>query len=185
MIPIHLLKEGGMQFKPDYLTLNPSAQVPCLVDDELTLGQSMAIVEYLEEVYTDTPLLPKAAQERAIVRQMCEVINSGIQPLQNLSVILKLGDTFSATADQKKQWIQDWVGKGLDSFNKLVSKHGGQYCFGDQITLADCFLVPQIFSSKRFEVDVNQFPKLVEIDKKLNQLPEFIKASPEKQPDFE
>lgn len=182
-IPVHLLNDGGEQHKQDYKKLNPSAQVPTLIDEGLTLGQSMAIAEYLEESYPQKPLLPEENKERAIVRQMCEVINSGIQPLQNLSVTLRLKEQFDVTDEQKKQWLQYWVGRGFESFHKLLEQHSGQFCFGDQITLADTFLAPQMFSSSRFGINLNSFPKLTEINNRLMELPEFIKASPSEQPD--
>jgi len=114
---------------------------------------------------------------------MCEIINSGIQPLQNLIVTVQLVEQLKAIDDQKKQWIQYWITKSYKSLNALVEKHGVQYSFRDQITLADCCLAPQMFSSARFGVDLNPFPKLVTINELLMTQEAFVKASPSEQPD--
>jgi maleylacetoacetate isomerase len=185
IVPIHLLKDGGQQNTATYTKLNPSSQVPALEDHHLLIGQSMAIVEYLEETFRSPQLLPSSPAERAIVRQICEVINSGIQPLQNISVTNFLSDAFQLTDAQKHQWMNHWMTKGLLSVETLLQKHAGSYCFGDKISMADCFLIPQVFSSKRFKVNMEPFPKINEIYERCMQLTDFIKASPEHQVDFE
>lgn len=185
IIPVHLLKNGGEQYSETYKKVNPSAQVPTLLDAERTIGQSMAILEYLEEEFPRPPLLPTSTYERALVRQMCEVINSGIQPLQNLSVTHYLSNTLKITEEQKNQWLQLWMLRGFESLETLLQKHAGHYSFGNQISLADCCLVPQVFSAKRFNVDLTPFPKTLEVYKSCMQLTDFIKASPEKQPDYQ
>lgn len=185
IIPVHLLRSGGEQYSEIYKKVNPSAQVPTLVDAERTIGQSMAILEYLDEEFPRPPLLPASSYERAIVRQMCEVINSGIQPLQNLSVTQYLTNTLMATDDQKNQWLQLWIQRGFDSLETLLQQHSGHYSFGDQISIADCCLVPQVFSAKRFNIDLSPFPRALEVYNSCMQLTDFIKASPEKQPDYQ
>jgi len=184
-IPIHLLKNGGMQNSENYSRLNPSRQVPALLDGPFLLSQSMAILEYLEEQFPRPALLPHSSRDRALVRQMCEVINSGIQPLQNISVTQFLTGPMQISDEQKERWLQHWITRGLDSIETLIKKHGGNYAFGDTITLVDCFLIPQVFSSRRFKVDMNAFPRSTEIYNRCMQLTDFVKASPEKQPDFE
>jgi maleylacetoacetate isomerase len=185
VVPIHLLKDGGQQNTTTYTKLNPSSQVPSLQDNDLLIGQSMAIVEYLEETFRTPQLLPSNVAERAVVRQICEVINSGIQPLQNISVTNFLSDAFQLSDSQKHQWMTHWMTKGLVAIEALLQKHAGSYCFGDKITMADCFLIPQVFSSKRFKVNMDPFPKVNEIYDRCMQLTDFIKASPEHQVDFE
>jgi len=185
MIPIHLVKNGGEQNGGEYLKLNPSRQVPCLIDGDLTVSQSMAIFEYLEEEFPSPPLLPKKRGDRALVRQICEVVNSGIQPFQNLSVTNFLVQNLKATDEQKSQWLDHWLTRGLESLEALLQKHGGTYCFGDSLTFADCMLVPQVFAARRLKIDMSKFEKVREIDARCMQLTDFIKASPEKQPDFE
>lgn len=185
IIPVHLLKNGGEQYSNAYKAINPSAQVPTLLDAERAIGQSMAILEYLDEEFPRPPLLPSSSYDRAIVRQMCEVINSGIQPLQNLSVTQYLTNTLKVTPEQQTQWLQLWIQRGFDSLETLLQEHAGQYSFGDQISLADCCLVPQVFSAQRFKVDLSPFPKALEVYNSCMQLTDFIKASPEKQPDYQ
>lgn len=185
IVPVHLLKDGGQQHTARYHALNASHQVPTLVHGDTVIGQSMAILEYLEEEFPNPPLLPKNAGDRAIVRQMCEVINSGVQPLQNLSVVQFLGNDLKLSEEDKNLWLQNWIHRGLQSFEELLKVHSGRYCFGDQITLADCLLVPQIFSSLRFKVDVTRYSRSAEISDRCLKLTDFLRASPERQPDFE
>ncbi|MCC6138834.1 MAG: maleylacetoacetate isomerase [Bdellovibrionaceae bacterium] len=185
LIPVHLLKNGGEQYSEKYKKYNASAQVPTLLDDTRVIGQSMAIMEYLEAEFPNPPLLPAANFDKAIVRQMCEVMNSGVQPLQNLSVTQYLTNNFKALEEDKKQWMDFWIQRGFESFETLLQQHAGKYCFGDQITFADCFLIPQVFSSVRFGVDLTPFPKSLEVYKSCMQLTDFIRASPEKQPDYQ
>lgn len=185
IVPVHLIKDGGLQHSERYAGINPSRQVPTLVDGQAIIGQSMAILEYLEEEFPNPPLLPKANKDRAVVRQMCEIINSGIQPLQNLSVMQFLEKDLQLSAEDRNKWLQNWLQKGLQSFEDLLQYHSGRYCFGDQITLADCMLVPQIFSSLRFKVDVSPYKRIVEINERCLKLTDFLRASPERQPDFE
>ncbi|MCB9072539.1 MAG: maleylacetoacetate isomerase [Bdellovibrionaceae bacterium] len=185
MIPIHLLKNGGEQHASSYRAINPSEQVPTLIDGNHTIGQSMAILEYIEQKFPQTPLLPEMPHERAIVRQMCEVINSGIQPLQNLMVTQYLTDSLHVSENDKMVWLQFWINRGLTSFESLLDKYSGTYCFGDHLSFADCFLIPQVFSSQRFNIDLSRFPKIKVLNDRCLSLPAFIKASPQEQPDFQ
>jgi maleylacetoacetate isomerase len=184
-IPIHLLKNGGEQFSAEYAKRNPSKQVPCLIDGNLTLGQSMAILEYLEEEFPHPALLPRVRGERALIRQMCETINSGMQPYQNLSTTLFLTKNLGLSDEQKMQWLNHWLTAGFESLEALLQKYSGDYCFGNSITLADCLLVPQVFSAQRLKVDLTKYEKVLDINKRCLQLTDFIKAGPEKQPDYE
>jgi maleylacetoacetate isomerase len=185
MIPIHLLKNGGEQNGDSFKKINPMAQVPSLKTDSLTISQSVAIVEYLEEKYPETPLLPPSPEERAVVRQMYELINSGIQPLQGLAVTQFLDSEFNISPEQKQKWLNHWISKGLESFEALLQQHSGKYCLGDAITLADAFLIPQFFGAQRFKVNTDSFPLSRKIYDTCLQNDAFIKASPQQQPDFE
>ncbi len=185
IIPIHLLKNGGEQYSEDYKKLNPSAQVPTLVHNGNAIGQSLAILEYLEDVFPQNPLLPKTAADRAMVRQMCEIINSGMQPFQNISVTQFLSGAFNSTEDQKKQWMATWLHRGFESLETLYKHHAGMYSFGDQFTNADCCLVPQIFSANRFGVDLTSYPKAKQIYENCIKLKAVLKASPEQQSDYQ
>lgn len=137
-------------------------------------------MEFLEDFYPDTyKLLPKEAFERAKVREISETINAGTQPLQNLSVINK----YSSDPEQRKTWSQFWISKGLKVVEELLVKSSGKFCVGDQITMADCCLVPQIYNANRFEVDMSQFPNITRIMKSLESEKAFISAHPDNQLD--
>ena len=137
-------------------------------------------MEFLEDFYPDTyKLLPKEAFERAKVREISETINAGTQPLQNLSVINK----YSSDPEQRKTWSQFWISKGLKVVEELLVKSSGKFCVGDQITMADCCLVPQIYNANRFEVDMSQFSNITRIMKSLESEKAFISAHPDNQLD--
>ena len=137
-------------------------------------------MEFLEDFYPETyKLLPKEAFERAKVREISETINAGTQPLQNLSVI----NRYSSDPEQRKTWSQFWISKGLKVVEELLVKSSGKFCVGDQITMADCCLVPQIYNANRFEVDMSQFPNITRIMKSLESEKAFISAHPDNQLD--
>nr|ACO15091.1 Probable maleylacetoacetate isomerase 2 [Caligus clemensi] len=178
---VHLVKDGGEQLKDAYKDVNPMAQVPTLVHEGLTLTQSMAIMEYLEEKYSSegSSLLPKDPIDRAHVREISEVISSGTQPIQNLSVMLK----FSSEADKRSEWSNYWITKGFQGLEALLSKYSGKYCVGDEVSMADCCLIPQVYNANRFKVDMSSFPIISRICKGLESLEAFQKAHPTAQPD--
>ena len=183
-LPVHLLNGGGEQHSDDYKSLNPSAEVPTLIDGDKALGQSVAICLYLDDVAPDKPLLfSKDPFEKAQILQACEIINSGIQPLQNLRVMQKLVKDFGFTDDQKTQWIRHWVTLGFTSFEKLISKNDGPFCMGESPTAADAFLAPQLFAAQRFAVDTSAFPKIQKVSEHFSQLDAFKMAHPDNQPD--
>ena len=175
-IPIHLVKDGGEQHKAEYKELNPMEQVPTLVNDDFILTQSMAIMEYLEESYGGLSLLPEDAIQRAKVRELCEIINAGIQPIQNLSVLQKIGDT-------KVEWANSAITTGFVGLEKKLAQCAGKYCVGDVITMADACLVPQVMNAERFKVDMERFPTIARINKSLLDHPAFIASAPKNQPD--
>lgn len=178
---VHLLKNGGEQTHEEFKKLNPQGQIPCLIHQGITLSQSMAILFYLDEMKNDQPLFPIPHRHHII--QACEIINSGTQPLQNLSVLQELGVQFKATQADKDQWSQKWIRLGLQAFETLIKPFSGSYCFGNQATAADCYLIPQIYNAHRFKVDLNEFPVLKKIDEYCCQQLEFIRAAPIHQPD--
>nr|ACO11269.1 Maleylacetoacetate isomerase [Caligus rogercresseyi] len=177
---VHLIKDGGEQHKEDYKALNPMAQVPTLVHQGLVLTQSLAIMEYLEEKYPGgAPLLPKGLLDRAHVRELSEVISSGIQPIQNLNVMQK----FSSETEKRMKWSHHWITRGLQGVEKLMDKYSGKFCVGDEVSMADCCLIPQVYNANRFKVDMTQFPNIQRICKELETLEVFKKAHPTAQPD--
>ena len=142
--PVNLVK--GEHKTDEYAKLNPALLVPTLEMGGECLTESMAIAEYLEELHGAKPLLPVDAMERMKVRRLCEVINSGTQPIQNLGVLKRV----EAFGGDKAAWAKETNLKGLETFEKLVSKTAGKYCHGDEVTLADAFLIPQLYNAARF-----------------------------------
>ncbi len=185
-VGVHLLK--AQHRSPDYLKLNPAGLVPSLVaDDGAVLTQSLAIIEYLDEITPDsTPLLPEGAVDRAHVRALAQSLACDVHPLNNVRVLNYLTNELGATADQKNAWIAHWMALGLEAFEQTLaqSNMSGHFCFDDMPTLADAVLVPQVFSARRFNVDLTKYPRIVAIDALCNTLPAFISAHPKNQPDF-
>lgn len=186
-IPVHLVKDGGQQHSPDYLARNPQGLVPALVlDDGTTLTQSLAIMEYLDEAYPHTPaLLPADATGRARVRAIAQAIACDIHPLNNLRVLNYLVQKLDVPDAGKTAWYQHWIAQGFAALEALLaqSPDTGAFCHGDQPTLADCCLIPQIYNARRFQCPLDTFPTLQRIDHHCQTLPAFIQAAPEQQPD--
>jgi len=174
-IPINLVKAENKT--ESYLAINPMGLIPTLLIDGKKLSESLAILEYLEETRPEVPLLPKDPEERARVRQVALLIVSDIQPLQNSGVL--------ATFPQEKKdaWAQQWIGKGFVALEKLLEKYSGEYAVGNQITLADICIIPQVYNARRFNLDLAPFPRIVALDTKLADHPAFKAAHPNNQPD--
>lgn len=181
--PVHLLNNGGEQFSEDYLRLNPQAEVPTLIHNGKVIGQSMAIIEYLDEVFPETPLFAKDPYQKAVTRQFCENINSFMHPICNLKVLKKLETDCGYNQEQKEAWIQHWAGIGFQTLEKITSQTSGKYCFHDQLSAADLFLAPMMFSANRFKVDLTKYKNLNKIHHNLENLESFQKAHPARQPD--
>ena len=182
-IPVHLLTDGGQQHTSEHRALNPMRELPVLLVDGQPLAQSVAILEYLEETYPSPPLLPTDAVDRARVRQMVEVVNSGTQPVQNLRVMQRLGREFDIERPGQMAWSKGWIEFGFDALEQLVQQYGGRYSFGDEVTLADTCLIPQLYNARRFSVDLERYPALVNAESELVKLPAFAEAHPDRQPD--
>ena len=184
-VPIHFRKEGGQHRKPEFLKLNPQGLLPVLQDGEVTLSQSLAIIEYLDEVYPDTALLPIDAIDKANVRAMTQLIACEIHPLNNLRVLGYLKNKLDQDDDSVNEWYQHWVALGFDALEVMISSKGGQYCYGDTITIADTCLIPQVYNALRFKCDMSKYPQINRIYSELNSLAAFQEAAPEVQPDAE
>lgn len=185
-IPVHLLQDGGQQHRPDYLALNPMASVPTLqTDDQTSLTQSLAIMEYLDETHPRQPLLPPTPEGRAWVRAVAQAVACDIHPLNNLRVLSYLTDTLSVTPAQKTAWYLHWVDQGLRGIERMLRQQpaSGAFCYGDTPTLADCCLVPQVFNAERFGYRLDDLPRIQRIVAHCMQLPAFQAAAPERQPD--
>ncbi|XP_006884711.1 PREDICTED: maleylacetoacetate isomerase isoform X1 [Elephantulus edwardii] len=176
-VPINLVKDGGQQFSDEFQALNPMKQVPALKIDGVTIGQSLAIIEYLEETRPTPRLLPQDPKKRAIVRMISDLIAGGIQPLQNLSVLKQVG--------QEKQltWAQNAINSGFNALEKILQNTAGKYCVGDEISMADLCLVPQVANAERFKVDLTPYVTINRINKTLLALEAFQVTHPCRQPD--
>lgn len=180
--PVSLLKSE--QRSAEYLALNPQGLVPTLSDQGALLTQSLAICEYLDEEYPDTPrLLPKSPLARARVRSMAELVACDIHPLGNLRVLKYLQQDLNQDDAGKQVWIERWLHDGLAALEKLAEPWAGDYLYGDEITLADVFLAPQIYNARRFNLELSRYPLLLRVDEALADLPTFEKAHPSQQPD--
>ncbi|UTW56796.1 maleylacetoacetate isomerase [Kordiimonas sp. SCSIO 12610] len=170
---------------PDYLAMNPQGRVPFFVDNGLGISQSPAILEYLDEVYPDVPLLPSHANERAWVRQLVNVIGCDIHPLNNLSVLQKLKSEFDADQDAVNSWYSHWIVEGFTALEAMLtsSKYRGDFCFGNLPSMADVYLVPQVWNAMRFQVNLEKFPVIKRIYASCAEHPAFMKSMPENQPD--
>ena len=182
---VHLVKDGGQQHKPGYLAVNPQGLVPALVDHGHVLTQSLAIIEYLEETHPQPPLLPKDPLGRARVRALAQVVACDIHPLNNSRLLKYLERELHADETARNTWYRHWVVEGFTALEKLLAGNSrtGKFCHGDQPTLADICLVPQVFNAKRFEIDLAPFPAIRRIHDHCLTLKAFTDATPEKQAD--
>lgn len=182
-IPIHLTKNGGEQFTPDYQAMNSQSLVPVLQDGDKIITQSLAIIEYLDECYPLPNLLPEDSFQKAWVRSCALLIAADIHPLNNLRVLKYLTETLHLSDEQKNQWYQHWIALGLSALEKKLaaSSFTGNYCFGNSVTLADICLVPQLYNARRFSCDVSAYPTLMRIDSHCQTLEAFKLAWPEKE----
>lgn len=181
--PIHLVQNGGQQFTPEYLALNPQARVPLLVDGDFRLGQSLAILDYLESKAPQPALLPAEPKLRAQVLAFCHTIVSDIQPLQNTGPLLYLTRELGIDEARKDVWVRHWIERGLAALERERTGADSAYVFGDAPTFADCVLVPQIYNAERHACDLSKFPRLFALAQRLRELPAFAAAHPDRQPD--
>jgi len=182
---VHLSKNGGEQFGPDFDALNPQHLVPVLEEGGLVLPQSLAIIEYLDDTHRGVPLLPSDPRGRARVRALSQAIACDIHPINNLRVLKYLGQELGLTDDQKNAWYRHWVSLGFAALERQLA-HGadtGLFCHGDTPTMADCCLVPQLYNARRFDCDLAPYPTLVAIGERCEAMDAFARARPEAQPD--
>jgi maleylacetoacetate isomerase len=186
-VPVHLTKGGGQQFAPEFKSLNADALIPVLDDDGRVLTQSLAIIEYLDETHPEPPLLPKSPVDRAYVRGFALTIACEIHPLNNLRVLRYLVKELGASEDSKNTWYRHWVEQGLAALEARVvaERRNGRHVLGDQVSIADVVLVPQVFNAKRFDCRLDHVPTLMRIFDHCMELPAFADAQPSRQPDAE
>jgi maleylpyruvate isomerase len=183
-VPVDIAPRGNEQSTEAFDAVNPMHQVPVLEVDGAgeprRIAQSMAILEYLEERFPQPPLLPVDLDERARVRQVAEIVNSGIQPLQNLSVQRYVKRVL---AGDGPSFSRHFVGLGLAALERMAAETAGLYLVGDAVSFADVYLVPQLHAARRLDIDVAGFAVLLRIEGQCAALPSFAAARPEKQPD--
>lgn len=179
-VSVHLLNQGGEQFLPAYAALNPQSLVPTLNDNGAMLTQSLAMIEYINELHPEPALLPNDALARAKARAFALTIAADLHPLNNLRVLKYLTEQLHVTTDQKDVWYQHWMRLGLTALEKQISQQHQSYdfCFGNTPTLADICLVPQMYNARRFHCDLSLYPTLVRIDEHCQTLPAFRNAFP-------
>lgn len=182
---VHLRQ--GAQRRDDYLALNPQGLVPTLADGETVVGQSLAILEYLEEVYPEPPILPEDPAGRARARQLGLIVACDIHPLNNLRVLQYLGRELGLDEAAREQWYRHWVEQGFQVLETLLTRTPGtgRFCQGDVPGFADACLVPQVYNAKRFGVDLSPYPTIRRINEACLALPAFADAAPDVQPDAE
>uniref|UniRef100_A0A1A8IQF4 Maleylacetoacetate isomerase n=1 Tax=Nothobranchius kuhntae TaxID=321403 RepID=A0A1A8IQF4_NOTKU len=175
-VPVNLIKDGGQQLTEQYKALNPMQQVPAVEIDGITLSQSLAVIQYIDETRPGPHLLPGDPKARAQVRMISDLIASGVQPLQNLYVLQKIGA-------EKLQWAQHFIDRGFQALEPILKQTSGKYCVGDEISMADICLVPQVYNAERFKVDLRQYPTIKRLNKTLLEIEAFKVSHPSQQPD--
>ncbi len=185
-VPVHLLRAGGEQHAAAYAARNPAELVPVLEDGDLTLTQSLAIIEYLDERHPSAPLLPQEPPARARVRSLALAVACDIHPLGNLRVMRYL-HRLGIDEPQRREWSRHWIGTGLAVIERMLAADGatGRCCHGDAPTLADCCLIPQVFNAERAGCPLQSWPTVQRIYEHCNALDAFRRAAPAAQPDAE
>jgi maleylpyruvate isomerase len=184
IVPIHMRKEGGQHRKPDYRAVNPQMRVPALeLDNGDVLTQSLAIIEYLDEIHPEPPLLPADPVERARARAIAQMVACDIHPLNNLLVLLYLKNSLKHEQVEIDAWYHHWVIEGFTAIEAMIAP--APYACGARVSLADACLVPQVYNARRLNVPLDRFPKIVAADAACLKLAAFDEAKPESQPDAE
>ena len=184
-IPVHLLKGGGQQHSSDYQRVNPAKLVPTLVDDGHAIGQSLAIMEYLDETHPEPALLPRDPLGRARVRGLAQSVACESHPLNNLRVLQYLDNDLKVDEATKATWYRHWITLGFTAIEAMLAKDPatGTFCHGNAPGLADCCLIPQIANSRRFDTPLEAFPTIRRIEEACLALDAFARAAPQLQPD--
>lgn len=185
--PVHLVRDGGQQYADKYTALNPQALVPTLVHGQRVLTQSLAIIEYLDELFPGPVLLPGPPEARARVRAIAQAIACEIHPLNNLRVLKYLTEKAGLDEAAKMAWYRHWTEQGLIAVERMLedAPETNRYCCGDEPTLADCCLLPQVYNARRFECSLRDVPRIRSICDELEKQPAVRRAAPENQPDAE
>jgi maleylacetoacetate isomerase len=185
IVPVHLVRDGGEQHTDAFREANPQELVPVLQHGQRMLRQSLAILEYLDEMWPRPLLLPAVARDRQRVRALAQVVACDIHPLNNLRVMQFLEREWGVPQAEREGWAQHWMATGFAALERLLHDHPstGEFCDGQDPTLADCCLVPQVYNARRFGLDLAPYPTIVRIEQACLALPAFDAARPENQPD--
>ena len=182
---VDLRSSASDQNKPEYLAVNPQGLVPALIVEDSTIAQSLAIIEYLDEVHPEPPLLPRSPVERARVRAMALAVACDMHPLNNLRVLNYLRSPLGHDEETINAWYRHWITAGFSGLEQEARRAtgDGRYMFGSSVTIADIYIVPQMYNARRFKCDLAPYPTLRGICAHLEAMPAFAKAAPEAQPD--
>jgi maleylacetoacetate isomerase len=183
-VEVDLRAPANDQQKPDYRSINPQALVPALAVEDTTIAQSLAIIEYLDEAYPDPPLMPRSPVNRARVRAMALAIACDMHPLNNLRVLNYLRSPLGQDEETVNAWYRHWIAVGFGGLEQEARRAtgDGRHMFGQSITVADVYIIPQMYNARRFKCDLEPYPTLRAICAHLESLPAFAKAAPEAQP---
>jgi maleylacetoacetate isomerase len=182
-LPVHLVKDGGEQHSAEYRALNPQGLVPLLVDGDQRIGQSLAIFEYLDEIFPLPPLLPDDPVDRARVRSLALHIACDIHPLNNTRVLQYLSGTLGVDDEARNQWVRHWVTTGFNSFEQGLAAFDGKLSLGKRPGYLEACLIPQVYNARRFACDLSAYPRILQMAEQCESLEAFAKAAPEVQPD--
>lgn len=182
----HHLRRGE-QRAPSYLKLNPQGAVPTLEAQGVVLSQSLAIIEFIDETYSEPPLLPSAPVDRAYCRALAQIVACDIHPIDNLRVLQYLQQDFGHDEAKVATWYNHWIGEGFDALEALLANDSrtGRFCIGDTPTLADIVLTPQVFNAARYKLDMTPYPTISRINAACAEVQAFADAHPMRQPDAE
>lgn len=184
---VHLVRDGGEQHHPGFHKLNPQERVPVFVDGGKPISQSMAIIEYLEEIHPNPPLLPNDTADRAWVRSISNIIACDIHPLNNPSVTKYLEREFGMDEAARIRWYHQWMATGFRALEEILAKDPRvkTYSYGNKPSMADLFIVPQVYNANRFDLDMSPYPTISRINDACMKLDVFKRAAPENQRDAE
>ena len=180
-LSVHLINQGGEQHQSTYMALNPQGLVPTLDENGHILTQSLAIIEYLDEINPSPALLPQNPLARAQVRSIAMMIACDMHPLNNLRVLQQLREQFQATENQVMEWYHHWLKNGFDAVENTLKKltRKKHFCYGNEVSLADVCLIPQVYNAKRFNFPMENYPRIFDINEHCLTLPAFTRAAPE------
>jgi maleylacetoacetate isomerase len=183
--PVHLLQDGGGQHTPGYREINPQRMVPCLLDGDRVITQSLAIMEYLDETHPEVPIMPMDSRGRARVRALALAVACDMHPLGNLRVLQRLESQFGADEVQRAEWSRHWIATGFGALEAMLADNAatGSYCHGDTPGVADACLVPQVYNAIRWKLPLDEYPTLRRINHNCMALDAFRLAAPESQVD--